>query len=58
MTVTVSRLALPHRSEWELLASEYNAFYKSEKAPGEYTLAWTRLVSNDGVHGLAQEERV
>ena len=52
MKVTIAKLGLPDRSAWEVLACEYNAFYQSEKSPEEYDLAWTRLVSNDGVHGL------
>ena len=55
MSITVSPLVSSNRSEWEILTREYNAFYMSSKTPAEYELAWTRLTSEDGVHGLVAE---
>ena len=53
MSIAVTPLVSSNRSEWEVLTREYNAFYQANKSPEDYDLAWSRLVSEDGVRGLA-----
>ncbi len=52
MSTVIIPLASQHRSEWEALTREYNAFYKADKSSEDYAHAWTRLTSDPSVHGL------
>jgi GNAT superfamily N-acetyltransferase len=52
MSVVISSLVSSDRNEWEALTREYNAFYKADKSPEDYELAWTRLITEDAVHGI------
>lgn len=40
------------REQWEVLARGYKEFYATPTTGAEYSAAWQRLLSQDGVHGL------
>jgi GNAT superfamily N-acetyltransferase len=44
------------REAWEPLARGYKEFYETPTTDEEFDLAWRRIVSGDGVHGLAARE--
>jgi GNAT superfamily N-acetyltransferase len=50
--VTVNALRPEDRAAWEVLARGYKEFYATPTADAEYSSAWQRLLSRDGVHGL------
>jgi GNAT superfamily N-acetyltransferase len=53
MNVSIAALRPEDRAAWELLARGYKAFYQTEVSPAGYDEAWSRLLRDDGVHGLA-----
>lgn len=52
MTIELKPLQPADRPAWEELARGYKAFYKTETSDAEYERAWSRLITEDGVHGL------
>jgi GNAT superfamily N-acetyltransferase len=53
---TPPRIAPLHpadRAAWELLARGYKEFYNTPTSDAEYDTAWHRLLTHDGVFGLA-----
>lgn len=52
MTLEILPLQPADRPAWEELARGYKAFYKTETSDAEYERAWSRLITQDGVHGL------
>ena len=53
---SVEPLREADRAAWEPLARGYKDFYETPTADEAFDLAWRRLVSGDGVHGLAAKE--
>ena len=53
MELQISRVAADDRSDWEQLARAYKAFYKTDITDAELDTAWSRLLRQDGVDGLA-----
>jgi GNAT superfamily N-acetyltransferase len=53
MTIDIQPLKPDDRVAWELLARGYKEFYKTPTTDAEYAAAWSRLLAQDGVHGLA-----
>lgn len=53
MTPRIDELTPADRSAWEALARGYKAFYNTPTTDAEYEAAWRRLLTQDGVHGLA-----
>ncbi len=53
MTVRIEPLKPADRAAWEVLARGYKAFYKTPTSDAEYDTAWSRLLAQDGVFGLA-----
>jgi len=51
-SIEVFPLSDHHRSDWQLLAEGYKAFYKTPTSGLEYELAWARLMAGDMVKGL------
>ena len=49
----IAPLSAADRPAWEVLARGYKAFYDTPTTDPEYETAWTRLLAQDGVHGLA-----
>lgn len=52
MHLRTAPLAPADRREWERLARGYKAFYRTDVSDDDYDLTWTRLLEDDGVHGL------
>jgi len=50
-SIEVFPLSDHHRSDWQLLAEGYKAFYKTPTSGLEYELAWARLMAGDMVKG-------
>src|SRR5438128_55806 len=40
------------QEQWEVLARGYKEFYATPTTSAEYSLAWQRLLAQDGIHGL------
>jgi GNAT superfamily N-acetyltransferase len=53
---SVEPLREADRAAWEPLARGYKEFYETPTSDEEFDLAWRRVVSGDGVHGLAAKE--
>jgi GNAT superfamily N-acetyltransferase len=53
MTPRIAPLQPEDRTAWEVLARGYKAFYNTPTTDAEYDATWTRLLAQDGVHGLA-----
>ena len=53
MSIRIEPLKPADRSPWEVLARGYKEFYNTPTSDAEYDTAWNRLLSRDGVHGLA-----
>ncbi|MCW5660454.1 MAG: GNAT family N-acetyltransferase [Burkholderiaceae bacterium] len=53
MTINIQPLTPDDRAAWEVLARGYKEFYKTPTTDAEYAAAWSRLLAQDGVHGLA-----
>ncbi|NCW87126.1 MAG: GNAT family N-acetyltransferase [Oxalobacteraceae bacterium] len=51
-SIQVFPLCEHHRSDWQLLAEGYKAFYKTPTSGHEYELAWARLMAGNLVRGL------
>jgi GNAT superfamily N-acetyltransferase len=52
MTLHIAALLAHERSAWQPLARGYMDFYKTEKSSADYDTAWSRLLRQDGIHGL------
>lgn len=52
MPIEVGPLRHADRSDWEVLARGYKEFYATPTTDAEYTTAWHRLLTEDGVHGI------
>lgn len=52
MTLRIAPLQSGDRSAWEHLARGYKAFYNTPTTDDEYARAWTRLLNEEGIHGL------
>jgi GNAT superfamily N-acetyltransferase len=52
MTLQIQPLKPEDRAAWEVLARGYKDFYNTPTTDAEYSAAWTRLLAQDGVHGL------
>jgi GNAT superfamily N-acetyltransferase len=52
MTLRIAPLQPEDRAAWEHLARGYKAFYNTPTPDEEYARAWTRLLNQDGIHGL------
>ena len=48
----IGPLRADERAAWEPLASGYMGFYKTVKSAADYDTAWSRLLRQDGIHGL------
>lgn len=53
MPLHIAPLQATDRTEWEPLARGYKDFYQTPTTDAEYDTAWQRLLSQDGVMGLA-----
>lgn len=53
MPPRIAPLQPEDRSAWEILARGYKDFYETPTTAAEYARAWERLLSQDGVFGLA-----
>lgn len=53
MSIRIAPLAAADRNRWEVLARGYKAFYKTDTTDAEYDAAWSRLLRQDAVFGLA-----
>jgi GNAT superfamily N-acetyltransferase len=53
MPLTIAALRPEDRSAWETLARGYKDFYNTATTDAEYATAWSRLLAQDGVFGLA-----
>jgi len=51
-SIQVFPLCEHHRSDWQLLAEGYKAFYKTPTSGHEYELAWARLMAGNFDRGL------
>ena len=51
-SIQVFPLCEHHRSDWQLLAEVYKAFYKTPTSGHEYELAWARLMAGNFDRGL------
>jgi GNAT superfamily N-acetyltransferase len=56
LAYSVEPLREADRAAWEPLARGYKEFYETPTSDEEFDLAWRRVVSGDGVHGLAAKE--
>jgi GNAT superfamily N-acetyltransferase len=52
MSLEIRPLESGDNPEWEVLARAYKAFYETVLPDEEYERTWTRLMSNDGIHGF------
>jgi GNAT superfamily N-acetyltransferase len=53
MATRIAALQPADRSAWEVLARGYKEFYNTPTLDAEYDRAWSRLLTHDGVFGLA-----
>ena len=53
MTTRIVPLSPADRAAWEALARGYKDFYNTPTGDAEYDRAWNRLLTHDGVFGLA-----
>ena len=56
MRYSVEPLREADRAAWEPLARGYKTFYETPTTDEEFDLAWRRIVSADGVNGVAAKE--
>lgn len=56
MPVLIAPLTAADRPQWEVLARDYKAFYKTPTSAEEFEVAWKRLLSQDGVIGLGAKD--
>ena len=52
MSLSIAPLQAVDREAWQPLARGYMDFYKTEKTVEDYDTAWSRLLNQDGIHGL------
>lgn len=52
MLISIGPLRPEDRAAWEVLARGYKEFYATPTTDAEYTIAWNRLLTQDGIHGL------
>lgn len=52
MHVEVRALTAADRTEWEVLARGYKDFYRTVLPDSAYATTWSRLLQQDGIHGL------
>lgn len=50
--MTILPLRPADREQWEVLARGYKTFYATPTTAAEFSIAWERLLAQDGVHGL------
>jgi len=50
--VAVSPLTEEDRAEWETLARDYKAFYRTDIPDEAYDHTWRRLLAGEEIHGL------
>lgn len=51
--VLIARLQPGDRSEWEILARGYKAYYEDPVADAVYDAVWARLMDEGPIHGLS-----
>ena len=51
-SVETNALRASDRKAWEVLSRGYKQFYETLTTDAEYSVAWERLLAQDGVHGL------
>ena len=51
-SVETNTLRASDRKAWEVLSRGYKEFYETLTTDAEYSVAWERLLAQDGVHGL------
>ncbi|WP_158889627.1 GNAT family N-acetyltransferase [Amycolatopsis anabasis] len=51
--IEIGPLRPEDRADWEVLARGYKAFYRTPLPDDAYHHTWDRLMTGDGVHGLA-----
>lgn len=52
MSLHIGPLRTEDRAAWEPLARGYMDFYKTVKTHADYDTTWSRLLRQDGIHGL------
>ena len=52
MSLSIAPLQAVDREAWQPLARGYMDFYKTEKSAEDDDTAWSRLLRQDGIHGL------
>lgn len=50
--IEIAPLAPGDRAEWEALARDYKAFYRTEHPDERYDETWRQLMAGEAIHGL------